>query len=512
MREESKQINERDVDAPWLFLAGPLFLLCTVAIAASSGGQTNLYWLAAALVGMTLCAYYKLRGCVYAVALLALASVVKHGFFTTDHFWQFGLESSLACGLLITTLTLDQRKSIVQSLQETANTRGSAISNLEEELSKLMETSQSQQMFLQEKLAETQKEREDLQSEVSSILILNEVLRKTTARQTEDAERLAEGSLDKERRVGSLLDEIDALQKELARVSDLSGLAQENTNLLDELNMARSDRAQTHLINETLARLHAKEAQKAQEASEVSHALHAEKQMLQEELGAAKAEVNMLSTHLQQVSEELEKSLVSLEKMEALQVEKKFLQERLQTAEQELASAMQKMESYAHPPLAQENPAIRAEREALLEKLAEQEALLHKFQEKEIGLDKVTETEVLLDKLSEQETLLAQMEERLKTVVQTETLYKQLKAQFEEKNAVLHETRAKLFQADTQLQQLLIEKEQLSLHSEPIPVELQQEICALEQEVSDLREENDHLLQIVTSLSTGETRTPEKKN
>jgi|GEM_PF-2846908 chromosome segregation ATPase len=793
MREENQEIKERDIEAPWLFLAGPFFLLCTFAVATWSNDSMNLYWLAAALIGMTLCACYKLRGCVFAIILLGLISALKHGFLITDHFWQFGLESSLACGLLITSLTLDQRKSLLRGLQETANIRGSTISNLEEELAKLMGTSQSQQIFLQEKLVETQKEREESQSEVSSILILNEVLRKTTARQTEEAEQLAEGSLDKQRRIASLLDEIDALQNELARVSDLSGVAKENARLLEELNCARSDRAQTdllnemlahyakeaekapeitevihvlreenqaiqeelkaakeevqmlseisqvhfkesqaiqeeleaakielqtfseisqahyeeklaiqkeleaakeevqtltetsqahyeenqaiqeelgaakeevqmlsetsqahfedsqaiqkelgtakaqvqmlsvhlqqasreserlaggvldkqrrieslldeinamqnelarvndlsdaakknaelldelnsaradreqtHLMNEMLTRLNVTEAQKTQTSSETLHGFHAEKQAVQEELGAAKAEVQMLSVHLQQVSEELARALGSLKKFEPLQLEKRFLQERLQAAELELASISQKMKPSAHS-----SSQEKSEKIEFLDKLSKQELLIKNLQEElktavqatalhqqlkeEIELKTAelhesriklfqadtqmqqlliekkqlqssvpqsssqenpavrVEKETLLHKLTAQESLLDGLEERLKNVAQTETLYKQLKEQFEEKNSVLHDTRAKLFRADTQLQQLLIEKEHHTLEEKPISKELENEISSLEQEVSELREENDQLQEIITSLSSLETPPPGKK-
>ena len=92
------------------------------------------------------------------------------------------------------------------------------------------------------------------------------MLRKTTARQIEERENQANVVLDAERQIGLLQQEIDSARKDLHRLSRSDALAQENTQLTKELNAARLEREQTHLINETLVRLHARESQKATQA------------------------------------------------------------------------------------------------------------------------------------------------------------------------------------------------------------------------------------------------------
>ena len=409
---------------------------------------------------MALCAYYKIRGCVYALLFLGLAAVVKHGFFTSNHFWQFCLEGSLASGFLITALTLDQRKSMVDALQEISKTRESTISHLEEDLSKLKSSTDAQQISLQERLSLKQSELDELQAELSSILMLNGVLRKTTAERTVEAEHLGENVLDKDRRICALLAEIDDLQKELARVSNLSGMTEENRNLQKELNTVRVDKAQTLLINETLVRLHAKEVQKVTEISDKFHVLHADRQKALEDLGSAKAEIQMLSTHLQQTTEELERALTSLKQTEKVQIEKNFLQERLHSAEAELAAVVPKAEILEKAP-----SDLQAVRQEFLRTLDQKE----------------------------------ETEEKLKANAQIESLYNQLRKQFEEKNVILHETRAKLFQTETELQKLLIEKEQHQ--PDLLSTDLAQEMTELTREISDLQFENDQLQQIITSLN-----------
>lgn len=95
---------------------------------------------------------------------------------------------------------------------------------------------------------------------------------------------------------------------------------------------------------------------------------------------------------------------------------------------------------------------------------------------------------------------LAHLQEKVKALTAVETLYKQLRAQFAEKNETLHETRAVLFRTDTQLQTLQLEKEQRELHFDPVPKEVQRELSLLEKERAALEEENRTLQELITHL------------
>lgn len=337
------QIFKMERDRPLVSLIGPLFLLCTLLLAAAHPDSLNCgYLFLAALAGLFLTIQFQMKGFLYSLLGLATAAFLKYGFLAGEHLWQLGFEGSLACGLFITALTSEQRKSYLAHLRETAETRQSTIAHLEEDLAKLRESSQTVHIAAQEKIAEKQKELEELQAEHSSILVLNEVLRKTSAQQTEEAEILAEKSLDQSRKIGMLLSEIDALQNELSRISNESALKAENDLLVEQINTARVELAQAELLNESLAHRIAKEAREFQQASERFHGMQGEKTKLQEDLGAAKGEIQMLSNHLEQTSKERDQALDSLKLMEKTRLDALFFQNRLGVAERDLAAKSQR--------------------------------------------------------------------------------------------------------------------------------------------------------------------------
>ncbi len=429
-------------ESPFWTLLGPISLLCTVALAAKTAIPSDL--LLIGLIGTYLSAHWGQRGCVYALVLLGAGSAIRHCFLSSDHLWNLGLEGSLACAFFITALAFEQGAAFIESLNTQIDTRSASLQNLEEELEKTRQQATEQQVSFQEKIIVLQKELEEIQTDHSSLLILNEVLRKTTARHREENEAFSQTNLDNERQIGLLQLEIDGTKKELQRLSNAEGLIAENRQLTKELNGARLEREQTHLINETLVRLHAKESLKAAEASQQVHHWNEEKRKLQELIAIARGEQEMLSGRLEQAMTEREKMRNSLLQLDEVQTQRTFLHERLQAAEVEMAHLQQK-----------------ATHSAECAELQEQ---------------------------------LQFAQEKITSLAQIEPLYLQLKKQFEEKNQLLHQTRSQLFKIDTELQAVRLEREQIDLLPE-------EEIVALEQEITTVEEENRQLYELIAVLN-----------
>lgn len=528
-------------DEPWLFWIGPGSILCTCAAAIWLEPQSFFYWLSLSLLGLFLCSRYKTHGCIYALAALALGAAAQHGWLLEDHLLTIGLEGSLGCSFLIVALASAQRCTALQSLQEVLAAGQSAIGHLEQNIAALMSSSQTQQVGLQEKIEQLQKEQGEMESELSSIVILNEVLRKNSASQLKGIAEKSEALLDRERRIGSLLKERDELFQELERVKKDSSLTQENKRLLDELNARRLDEAQVQCMGETLSTLQDKlmhqeelasrrlqalivekeklqvelehlqkgSSQKAelelengrllreldqaranegemhqlqeeiaklrneliaQESQAAENSKNQDQKQLQEELSSLKREHFLSKAHIEQLSDELAQSLSSLQSLDQLRMEKNALQDRLRSAELEIANLMRRAQPQASSSPLKEHSAKQAEREALLAKLADKESYL------------------------------AQLEERLKKSAHIDSLYSQLKAQFEDKNAALHEVRSQLFHTDTQLQKLQLEIAHKELEVNPFSPDLEKEVSTLEQELHELKLENEELQQVISGL------------
>lgn len=508
--DKTADLLRRENEIPFWSILGPVSLLCTFALSAKSSIPLDLLFLA--LTGLFLTARWQKKGCVYALVLLAAGSAIRHCFLSSNHLWNLGLEASLGCAFVVTSLAFDHGIAFIQSLTAEIEAGAGTVKNLEEELAKSQEESALLQEALQEKTAAVQKELEELEAEHSSILILNEVLRKTAARQSEEKDSLAEITMDQERRLALLGQEAASLEKELARLRASDALAIENRSLQKELNAARIEKEQTHLINETLARLHAKENLKLRDAQEEIVRVQEEARQIREEASFAKSEVEMLTAHMERVASEREQVRMALEEAKEVQLERNFLKERLEAAEREVAVLRETQPQEKDLRLIAQ---LEAEKASLLQRIgiaerleAEKAALLQRVSALEAELAEKVRKAASLEALEQlqRETVKAEAEkahlkeqigflqEKMQTLAQIEPLFKQLKNQFDEKNKVLHQTRSELFKADTALQALQIEKEQSALL---IPDEVSQ----LDEEITRLEEENQELQDLVSVLS-----------
>lgn len=409
-------------------LIGPLFVLCSFALMPPN---TLLFFVGA--MGLFLSAKFRMKGFAASIAVLLLGAIASLFVLNTDFLWTVGIEASFAIAFFITAQNADRQSSFLQSLFSQMETKSSVISNLEDEVTKSKQETAEKNLALQEKIGSLQKQLDEILSEQSSIVILNEVLRKTTASHILETEAVQENLLNAQIRLDFERKEREALEATLGRLKNESALAQENKELIDEINKVRLDREQTHTINETLARLHAKESLRAKEAFEQLALFEKEKGSIE-------------SSEITELKEQLETHLIELKQVV---LERDALKERLHLAEAEIA----------------------------------QKAAL--------------QTPVDLSQYVDKDTFL-HLQEKNKELTHIDSLYKQLKAQFDEKNEVLHKTRKELFQVDTALQAL---QKDAALDDRMNSAEVIKELSGLEKQIDQLEEENKELQDLITSLS-----------
>ena len=381
-------------------ILGPFFILCVGVLS-----PRDPLMLCLSLIGLFVSARWQIRGFSYSLVLLGLVCLLEHGWLTSHHLWQLGLEGFCAIAFFITALASEERGRLWQSLSDLLTARQSSMSHLEEEMEKIRASAAESQMALQDKIALLQKELEEAQGETTSLLVLNEVLRKTTAMHGAKKEEMHNALLDAQAKMTCLQNELDEMCKVPAR-------SMESQELAGRLNATRLEVEQAHLMHEAAIREH-----------QVRHA-------------ALQAESKALQDHLKQINVEREQYRLMLQKLEEVQAERNALHKRLEQAEVELSIKPQK-------PM--------------------------------------------------------------------EPLYKQLRAQFEEKNEMLHRTRAELFHTDTQLQALKIEKEQGGWIIDPLTEAMQKEIAAYEDEIARLEHENLALEYLITMFHQGIVAAPQSK-
>lgn len=414
--------KEAGEESLFMLFAGPVSLFATLSLALQMGGNLDLA--IAAAVGLILSFSLRMRGLFYSLALLGLGALAKHLFFLDAHLWQMGIETSMALGFVICTLSSEQLHAREGTALLKIESQKSALSRLVEEASQSEREAALEKAALQGRLDGLQREFDLLQEEISTLRILNDVVRKSSLKQEEGDARLVE----KEKRIGELLREIEAIH--------LSRPSSEKEELLQELNAARVEREQTCLINETLVRLHAAADRKARE-------LIARNELLEKQFLAL--------SQTQSEKEELARA-------------------ELQEARIELANLVDYRSS-----------ALESERRQWREQLSEQDRTIALFQE------------------------------RIRALSETQSLYFQLKKQFEEKNRVLHETRQELFRAETALEAARIEEQWEEVEFPLFESMLASEVALLEEERRSLETENAELSQIIGLLSKQPKKASKKK-
>lgn len=230
-----------------LYLLGPAALFCAAALSPLS--------LIVAIPGFILAGYFGMRGFAYALVLLGLGAFCNHGFLTPDHLWQFGLEVSLANSFWVTALAQEEKKQTRVAIDAKLEASVTTARNLEEELNRSLEEKTALQMAANARIGELQNKIEETEKDQSSLTVLNEVLRKTTARHIDEKNELERGTIDLQRKIDWMRQEIDRYEKGRP----------ERDILMKELNAARVEKEQTHLINETLAKLHAQKCQEIEQ-------------------------------------------------------------------------------------------------------------------------------------------------------------------------------------------------------------------------------------------------------
>jgi chromosome segregation ATPase len=208
------KVLEKDVDFSILLAAGPVFVFCTLLLGLQRSSHFDL--VVFAFVGMILCMKGRMRGWVYSFLLLVAMGLIRHAFFIENHhLWQLGIEGSILVGLAIIAAGMDLIHSREMNLSAQIDSKEKTQRFLEEELSKTRHEAQQEQITLRDRLSALQKDFDENLSEFSSLQVLNDVLRKTTAQTNQEREEIAQKFLERDRQAINLLEEIERLKSQI---------------------------------------------------------------------------------------------------------------------------------------------------------------------------------------------------------------------------------------------------------------------------------------------------------
>ena len=253
--------NEKNKLLFWSLL-GPVFLLISLLLASLDVNffRFDLWFIV--ILGILLCFLFKKEGLWICISMLLISAVFKHMQISSSHFWQIGLEGSVALGFVITSLGFEYLNEIVHSFEERSRSFLDNISLMEEEMKNEGKYYQDKIKDLNlsiDKLNASVSEKEDVIISYSSFI---EALRKNENQNLEDRKQFTQKALEKEKKISALNLHVKDLEEKLSHLSKENCIEKENKELLNELNQARKEKQQNHYINEALAFLVAKKSKK----------------------------------------------------------------------------------------------------------------------------------------------------------------------------------------------------------------------------------------------------------
>lgn len=426
-----------------LAVLGPFFLFLTLSLSQLKPPFNYDFWFFIPLSFLFIFRYND-KGFILSTSLLLVTSLIKH-FFIPFQFWQLGLEVTLLVGLFITYYSMKETSSLLGFFESEIEDQKKVFVSLEDKLKETETLFQTEKETLQISLKKLQDEWDLLNQKNISLNGLIETLHSELNITTEEKNTLFNEFLQKNKAFKHLKFRYDDLQIEQAKLQDAVNLKNRNQELLKQLNTARVEKYQTHLINEMLARLLSKEARRVKEDLDSCHIKEMEQGALQQNLLNTEKEVKALCLHFEEASNELNKLRQQLE-------EKNRLIQELQVND----------------------------------KRAEQLAQIDKLQK---------ESEILKKKLEEKNLLLKNYALSIEQKHHVEAAYLQLRKQFEEKSHLLHQTRGELFQLQTHHEALLREKEFEEKEDQSLS-----HLLEMEEELQKLEQERGELLSLVTEL------------
>ncbi len=547
-------------------LLGPFLILLSVTVLLFKV-SSHWYFPVTALIGLPLCVKWKMKGMAAALSCLLFFSVLAYQNLELDErYWHVGMVLAMAFSFIVLTLSLEEVQNLVDKLQLESQSRLDNFLRLDEKWkSAEQEWSHERTDFkteIQSLTQEAARIQEDKQTfyklaqlakdELTQVrsqhdLLLKELFYKKQQiaqlhERLEETEITIQGfvNTDAEKQLQQLTDQLtllerekDRLEAQLLRTQTDYHVCQEAREQINQQLQSYQEQERQRLIEQQQDQQERQAQQAALQASQEKQAsLEQEKHALLEAqtkwqqqyeyMQALEVQHRQAVQHYQQQLQDLASQLKTEEqRRETLQQRKKEVEELLTQREQQ----SQEKESHLQAVLKREIEKIKDEEQQTKQQLWHVQNALQieqeKYQEAEKQIQQQAQDKQNLEQLlqqAQQELEKAQSSVEIETeekrellpyaegnTRRIESMYIQLKEQFQEKSAVLDATRRELFHAHEELLKYQKEQEEETIFGQTELEEyLQSDLLQLEQQYEQMQrhyqQEVEELNQIVEHL------------
>jgi len=235
----------------WVLL-GPIFLLLSLFLTSLSKGTIpNFDLWVVVMIGFILCWSYPTNGFIISFTLLIFSMAGKHYFLSSHHLWQFGLESSVALGLFITSSSFKKMMNLVKTLDTNRQNLLENIALLEEELKKEEALHLEQHRLAQDKIERIKTQLEEKEVELLSLKNLHDSVKDTHTQAYEEKQSLAEECLAKTKEIALLKEKLSHQEKMLITKPS----TKISHDILQELTELQNQRVKTKTLEQIISKL-----------------------------------------------------------------------------------------------------------------------------------------------------------------------------------------------------------------------------------------------------------------
>lgn len=547
-------------------LLGPFLILLSVTVLLFKV-SSHWYFPVAALIGLPLCVKWKMKGMAAALSCLLFFSVLAYQNLELDErYWHVGMVLAMAFSFIVLTLSLEEVQNLVDKLQLESQSRLDNFLRLDEKWTSAEQEWSSERADFKTEIQSLTQEASRIQEDKQTFYKLAQLAKDelTQVRSQHDLllkelfykkqqvaqlhERLEETEItiqgfvntDAEKQLQQLTDQLTLLEREkdrldaqLLRMQTDYQTCQEAKEQTDQQLQSYQEKEKQRLMEQQQDQQERQAQQAALQASQDKQAsLEQEKQTLlegqtkwqqqYEHMQALEVQHRQAVQHYQQQLQELASKLKAEEQQrETLQQRKKELEDVLTQREQQF----QEKESHLQGILNSEIDKIKAEEQKTKEQFLHVQNALQmqqdRYQEAEKQIQQQAQDKQKLEQLlqqAQQELEKAQHSVEIETeekrellpyaegnTRRIESMYIQLKEQFQEKSAVLDATRRELFHAHEELLKYQKEQEEKTIFGQTELEEyLQNDLLQLEQQYEQMQrhyqQEVEELNQIVEHL------------
>lgn len=472
---------------------GPCIVILTLLISLIKYSPESFYLPLAVVVGIPSCWMWKQRGMFGSIVLLvSLLALSYPGIDPQESLWHLGVCLAVALSFVVGTLSSEEVSALVQRLQAESGSRLEHLLRLDEKLKHANEQLQLVKEEADVRVHAARSEQDQLRLEL-------ETLRKSSFSLDKDYQQLSD-------------EKQQLLQKHLELQSRLNDLQRE-----DPKETPHHFESDTNHHEQELERVHRVLDGKSQELAQLNQILEDKEQVFKSEKEELQAELALKEREL---TEALQKNLQPQESLESRKTEE-FLRKQIEDRDYKLYMQVRRQAESQKQLLVQQSLLQEYKKAANQQKGNEKELFQKQEMRSKLNHVRTENYQLKLDN----ESLLAAVarvskrvtedakrskkevhfdEEEKKALLHTQSLYKQLKVQFDQKSQILHQTRAELFKKESELLALLRANEISSLDCNENEALLEKELVRLQQDQDSCLAENAELVELMSKV-LGET-------